>query len=181
VTWRPSLLWRDGILHTVGVIAVVGIAALAAQRLWRMRSAGTLHWRHSNTRWYFGTLVSAAVCLVLDATTVRTGAPVVTFGAALIAYLASNWMEQQARWLTATVTAVGYVASAVVCAALAHVQSSVPNGGYSSWWALFGLWTAVNLITLVCSYLPVLPRRPDARTRPAPPPLTPPTLTPLVS
>ncbi len=36
---------------------------------------------------------------------------------------------------------------------------------YLVWWAVLGLWAAVNLITMVCSFVPVLPRRVEPVSR----------------
>jgi hypothetical protein len=162
--WQPSIMWDGGVLPIVGALTVLLVAGIAAQRLWKAKTRGMLHWQHPNTRWYVGTLVTALVCLVMNTSTVRIGPPVVVCGAAFIAYLSSNWMETRARWITTGVTALGYAIAAVGCVILAGVQNAQTDA-YTAWWALFGLWAAVNLISMVCSYLPVLPRRAEARTR----------------
>lgn len=160
VRWQPSLMWQGGVLPLVGAATVLLVAGVAAQRLWRSRRAGTLTWRHPNTRWYLGTLAAALGCLVMNTSTLRIGPVTVVAGAALIAYLASNWMQRSARWLTTAVTAAGYVVTAFVCVLLRDVAAdTMPANAYAVWWAVLGLWAAVNLITMVCSFLPVLPAR----------------------
>ena len=162
--WQPSMMWDAGVLPIVAALTVLVIAAIAAQRLWRAKTRGVLRWQHPNTRWYMGTLLTALVCLVMNTSTVRIGPPVVVVGAAFIAYLSSNWMERPARWVTTGVTGLGYAIAAGGCVVLARVQHASTDA-YTAWWALFGLYAAVNLISMVCSYLPVLPRRAEARTR----------------